>query len=403
MDTMEEKQPVELGRYGSAGLGLGLICTLVSIVLMFGTGSTAVGMQEGYIYGWSLLLMLTLGFFGLTLLHHTLRGKWGLPVMRIFEAGGSIYTIGLMAVLFLPILVQVWSGQTHLYPWTHPDFVRGDPALEFKTHYYLNATFFTVRFAIYFLSWLGLAAMMRRSSTRQDATGDIKEEQKRSTWGAIGLVWFFISATFAVTDWLMSLEPKWSSTMYGVWWAVQAGLAAISLTVILVAVNRNREPYKGLVTPNLTRDWGNLMLTLTMLWGYTSVSQYLIIWSGNLPEYTHYFVNRSHGGWNALGCALIFGQFFIPFFCLLTPRIKAVPMALARVAGWMLVMRIIEAFVLTTPAFADRPNPIPIWQDLLAVLGIGGLWLWAFSSVVRKSSLLPTYDVRLTEMEAHAH
>lgn len=397
MDVMTDRREANLGKHGMAGLAVGLICAVASIVLMMGGDKV---MAQSYIFGWSLFVALTLGFFGLTLLHHTLRGKWGLPVMRIFEAGGSVYTLGLMALLFIPVVIQMYGGNSPLYPWTHPDVVKGDAVLQFKSHY-LNNDFFVIRFVLFFLLWIGLAVMMRRSTIKQDANGDVKEEQKRSNFSAPGLVAFFLSITLAGTDWLMSLEPKWSSTMYGLWWAVQMGLAALSVTIIIIVTNRNREPYKGIVTPNLTRDLGNLMLTLTMLWGYTSVSQYLIIWSGNLPEYTHYFVNRSNGGWNAVGLALILGQFFIPFFALVMPRVKAVPTLLARVAGWVLVMRLIEAFVLAIPPF--RANPVPVWQDALVLLGVGGLWLWGFSSAVRKTSLLPSYDVRLTELEAHAH
>lgn len=399
MDIPVESGRANLGRYASAGLGVGLIATGVSIALFLSNDPV---MAQGYLFAWTFLMMFTLGFFGLTMLHHALRGKWGLPILRILEAGASVYTLGLMAILFIPVLVGVWNGHSPLYSWTDINTVAADPVLKFKSGY-LNPEFFTVRWAGFFLIWIWLAWMMRKSTLKQDATGEVREEQKRSARGAVGLVFFFLSATFAVTDWIMSLEPHWSSTMYGLWWCVQAGWAALAVVLLIVCSNRNREPYKGKVNPGLTRDLGNLGLTLTMLWGYTSISQYLIIWSGNLPEYTKYFVNRSNGNWNAAGFILIIGQFFVPFFALITPRIKAVPASLMKVAAWVLLMRLIEGYYLVMPAFGNRVTPMPHWQDIVALAGVAGLWVWAFSAAVKGADLMPSYDPRLTEKEAHAH
>lgn len=193
--------------------------------------------------------------------------------------------------------------------------------------------------------------------------------------------------------------------MYGVWTVIGSALGALALTTMIVTLSKDSAPYKGIVKPALTRDLGNLMFALTMLWGYTSISQYLIIWSGNLPEYTSYFVNRSQGGWNAIGMALVLGQFFIPFMALITPRTKAVAKSLALVSGWILVMRLLDTYQLVMPAFqlSTRPNPMPHWQDFVGVIGLGGLWVYAFSQGVKGAPLMPTYDARLTEADAHAH
>jgi hypothetical protein len=174
----------------------------------------------------------------------------------------------------------------------------------------------------------------------------------------------------------------------------------LAFITIVATLNKYKAPYAGLVTPNWTRDMGNLMLTFTMLWGYTSLSQYLIIWSGNLPEYISYYVHRSEGGWNAIGMANLLGQFFIPFFCLLSPRNKAQAGLLIKVCGFILAMRLLDMYYVIMPSM--RGNPMFTFWDVLALVGIGGLWTFAFSSAIGKAPLLPDYDPRLWEA-AHAH
>lgn len=404
METTIEKKSVDLGRYGRVGLLLGLVCGLASIVLSFSPSSMGRMMAQSYLFAFVFFVMLTLGFLGLTLLHHTLRGKWGLPVLRIFEAGGGAWTLGVMAVLFIPVLIPVLQGHSPLYEWSHAEAVAKDAILKHKEPY-LNPWGFAARFAIFFLFWMAISHGLRKSTVRQDESGNFAEEQRRTNWAAPGLVAFFLTITFAFTDWVMSLEPHWFSTIYGLWLGVGSALAAMALTTLIVTLNKDREPYKGLVTPALSRDWGNLLLAMTMLWAYTSISQYLIIWSGNLAEFTGYFKHRSENGWGVIGLITIIGQFFIPFMALVTPRTKAVAKSLALVCGWILVMRLFDVYQVVVPAFFNfgRPNPIPMWTDIVALVGIGGLWVWAFSTQIARASLLPNYDARLKEADAHAH
>jgi uncharacterized membrane protein YdcZ (DUF606 family) len=199
----------------------------------------------------------------------------------------------------------------------------------------------------------------------------------------------------------MSADVHWFSTMYGLWLVAAMCLGALAFVTIIVCVNGNREPYAAIMSPRLTRDLGNMLFTLTMLWGYTSLSQYLIIWSGNLPTQTIYYVHRSSGWWNGVGGAALLGQFFIPFFLLLSPRVKATPILLARVAGFILVMHLVDVYQVVLPIF--RPTAMPYWTDIVAFLGIGGIWLFGFASSLTKAPLLPTYDPRLLEADAHAH
>jgi len=327
-------------------------------------------------------------------------GKWGLPVMRILEAGASKRNFGLLAALFIPFIVSIGRGDGYLYKWSDPAVKATDKVIQFKEPY-LNLPFFLIRAALFFLLWMGLTGLLRRSTRKQDETGGMKETDRRSSWAAPGLVAFVLSITFAFTDWVMSLEPHWSSTIYGVWWVVGMALMAFAFVTIIATLNKDKAPYAGIVKPSWTRDMGNLLLTFTMLWGYTSLSQYLIIWSGNLGETISYYVQRSNNHWNAIGMATVLGQFFVPFFALLSPRVKAQSKLLAQICGWILVMRLLDMYYVVMPAMRDLP--LPSFWDLVAIVGIGGLWTWAFSGAVKEAPLLPAYDPRLTEVEAHAH
>lgn len=401
MSETHELSTFNLHRYKQAGLLLGLVGIAVLLGGMFFSGAeSSKAVWQAYLFGWVSWMSLSLGCLGLMLLKHCVNGKWGLPILRLMEAGASFTNFAILFVLFLPILSTVLMGKATLYPWADAAVRASDHTLHLK-EWYLNPVGFTIRAIIYFVLWMGLSAWLRASTLRQDQNRDDKERAFRTNLASPGLVVFMLTVTFAFTDWVMSLEPHWSSTIYGAWWAVGMGLMAFAFMTAVATLNKNREPYDGPVTSSWTRDMGNLMLAFTMLWGYTSLSQYLIIWSGNLPEFITYFVRRSEGSWNAVGFAVMLGQFFIPFFCLLSPRVKAQAPLLAKLCGWILVFRLVDMYYVIMPAMRGTPVPSP-W-DVVALLGVGGAWVYGFSASIAKAPLMPSYDPRLTEASAHAH
>lgn len=355
-------------------------------------------MQEtiwhSYLFGYIVWITLTLGCFGLMLFHHAIRGRWSAPVLRLYEAGAS--TLIPMAVLFLPILFVALPA---LYPWANAEIVRGDPVLEHKAAY-LNPTFFTIRTVIYFAFWIGFTLYLTRSSLLQDKTGDQRLMDKRASVSAFGIVLFVLSVTFAFTDWAMSLDPKWLSTVYGAWFVAAMGLAASSFVALLVTAQVNRKPYSDVVTPQLTRDIGNLMLTFTLLWAYLSLSQFLIIWAGNLPEEITYYKRRLSPGWNEMGSFLIAFQFLVPFIALLSGNTKRTPRLLMTVAIWILFMRVVDIFWVIVPAFRANFGIHPM--DIVAFVGIGIIWLGWFRWRVAQHPLLPRHEPRLQEVYEHA-
>jgi len=185
----------------------------------------------------------------------------------------------------------------------------------------------------------------------------------------------------------------------------------------LLCINANNQPFDGIITKKLTRDIGNMMFAFTMLWGYTTVSQFLIIWNGNLPEFTSYFSRRSSAihppgmeanHWGALGLLLILGKFFIPFFVLLAPRVKAKPERLMKITGFIFVIHFFDIMMLIIPSLSDRVkqgpiNPMANLTDLVAWLAVGSIWIAMFSMKTKKATLLPGYDHRLQEAKAHVH
>ncbi len=403
---------LDLGKRAPAASVVGIIGIIVCLVLMFSGGEAMkIQMMGSYMFGFIFWMGITLGFFGLSLLHNTVRGNWSVAIIRILEAGGGAVSFGAMFVLFLPIVANLKA----MYAWADPAKVAADRILKFKAPY-LNPTFFEIRLVGYFVLWAGLAWFLRKSAMRQEVSKDFKLEAGRSSWGAVGIVMFFLTCTFAVTDWVMSLEPHWSSTMFGTWSLISACLGALSLAVLIFCVNAHRAPYKDIMRPDLTKDLGNMLFVLTMLWGYTSLSQFLIIWNGNLPETTSYYQARSSNvepitsnfTWGAVGLICIVGQFFIPFFTLITPRTKKTAMNLAKAAGWIFCVHIVDIYQYIIPALPGGRGPSgpatpALLTDALAFVAIGGIWFFVFSSQAKKAPLLPTYDTRLQEAAQHAH
>jgi hypothetical protein len=392
----------------------GLVGALLTVGMMAAMFNPATQHQwmGSYLFGWAFWLSVSLGAFGLTLLHHTVRGQWTLSILRFLEGMASWQNFVALLVLFIPIL----ANPTVLYEWADPSHVTGDAVLMRKA-WFLQTPAWQIRIAFVLLSFALMAWGFRNSAMRQEKSHDFKLESGRSSWGAASLVYFFLASTLLWTDVGMSLEPHWSSTMYGPWQLIAGAGAALAFCITLLCINANNQPFDGIITKKLTRDIGNMMFAFTMLWGYTTVSQFLIIWNGNLPEFTSYFSRRSSAihppgmeanHWGALGLLLILGKFFIPFFVLLAPRVKAKPERLMKITGFIFVIHFFDIMMLIIPSLSDRVkqgpiNPMANLTDLVAWLAVGSIWIAMFSMKTKKATLLPGYDHRLQEAKAHVH
>ena len=252
-----------------------------------------------------------------------------------------------------------------------------------------------------FALWMFAANYLRRSSRAQDDSKDPALAQKRTNFAAPGIVFFVLSVTLFVTDLIMSMSPHWYSTMFRPIFVVGPVLANLALYTLILCRNADYKPLNKIITPDLTKDLGNWMFTFTLLWAYFNFSQYLIIWNGNLPSTVGYYYARSVQQWNVIGGILIVCHFFVPFFALLAPRVKASTRALTAVCVWILIFRFVDVYYTIAPMYRAN-GPMPVLSDALAFLGVGGIWFFFFGSQLRGASIYPLHDMRLLEATEHA-
>jgi len=290
-----------------------------------------------------------------------------------------------MTILFLPIVLGIHS----LYEWSHKEVVAQDIILQHKSPY-LNPTFFIVRAAGYFTLWLIMGWLLNRWSAEQDRTGDPSIIKRFQQLSGPGLIIYALTITFASTDWVMSLEPHWFSTIYGMMFMVGQTLTTLAFVIAVLALLADTPPLSNFLKPEILNDLGNLLFAFIMLWAYLSFSQYIIIWSGNLPEEIPWYLRRSRGGWQWIAVALALFHFAIPFFLLLIRRYKRRTRVISAIAVAVVVMRLVDLMWLVVPA--HEPAFHVHWLDLATLAGIGGLWVTGFSRQLRKRSLLPLGD-----------
>lgn len=394
----ERRGKITVESLGPIGLFLGGLGVLGLIVMMFSGGMKG-DIVPSYLFAFTFWAGITIGALTLTVLYHVVRGKWMLPTFRLLEVASSVPMLLLIAALGLPILYTVITRNPVIYQWLDPTYANGD-AIVSKKLSYLNPTFWTIRFVFYFAMWILFSWWFRYSSMKQERTGDLNELVKRNNTAGFAFVLMTFSLNFAVTDWVMSADGHFSSTMYGLWAGVSFCIGAFSLVVWIANANGDREPYKSILKPMNMRDMGNILFVLTMLWAYTGLAQYLIIWSGNLPDTSFYYVERSKAGWEVVGAATIFGQFFIPFIMLLTPRNKKLTRNLAIVAAFMWFVHIIDQFQFVLPAFRHT-GPMPTPFDILAFCSMGLLWIGVFGTMLKKTCLVPLFDRRMEMEDVH--
>ncbi len=358
---------------------------------------------RAYLMGFVFVAGLALGCLALLMLHHMVGGGWGFVVQRLLESGTR--TFPLLAALFIPLAFGVHS----LYEWSHAETVAADAILKHKSPY-LNTPFFYGRTVFYFAVWIGLAYILNKWSAKLDETKNNQVIRHMQYVSGAGLLLYGLTVTFAAVDWVMSLEPHWFSTMYGLLFIVGQGVTALAFLVILLKHLSPYAPYAEIVRPQHFHDYGNLMLAFVMLWAYTAFSQFLIIWSGNLPEENVWYLHRMGHGWQYWAAFLLAFHWAVPFVVLLSRKSKRRAQTLAVVAAWLLLMRLADLFWLIAPApkHGEEAQALAFqWPYMVAPLGIGGIWLWYFLGQLKTRPLMPEGDERFVEhlnrMHAHEH
>jgi len=350
---------------------------------------------QAYLLGWTFWTGIGIGSLALLMLQHLTGGGWGLVIRRVLEA--ATRTLPAMAILFVPVII----GAHDIYhEWMDPEEVEKHPAVQFKARY-LNLPFFTVRTVVYFAVLLALMFFLNRWSLAQDRTADNRSTKNMRLLSGPGMVLLIFTVTFASVDWYMSLEPEWFSTIYGFIWVGAWSLSALAFVIAVMANLSQQEPMRRIVAPLHFHDLGKLLLALVMLWAYFAFSQFLIIWSGNLPEETSYYLKRIYGAWGFVIVTIGILHFGAPFLFLLSRELKRKPGRLVFVALLILLMRMIDLLWVLVPAFGKEHRWI--WFDVIALIGFGGLWLAYFTWQLNKRSLIPINDPQFESVMEQAH
>jgi hypothetical protein len=346
---------------------------------------------------------IALGCLSIVMIQHLSGGAWGLVIRRVLES--ATRTFPLWVVLFLPLIL----GMGSIWIWANQDALARDPKLhEIVQHKatYLNVPFFLIRAALYFVIWLGLSYFLNRWSREQDETGEKSIQRRLQNLSGPGLVLVGGTVTFASVDWLMSLDPHWFSTIFGILVLGGQALSAMSFVITVMFLLSNYKPMSEVLTPKHFHDLGKLLLAFVMLWAYFAFSQFLIIWSGNLPEETTWYLSRLTGGWKAVAGLLILLHFALPFLLLLPRSFNRNARVLSMVAGLILVVRYVDMFWLIGPGGHDvngkHTGGLHVsWMDFVAPLGLGGIWIWFFIWQLKRRPLMPINDPGLEQALNH--
>lgn len=380
-----------LGRVQKQGFLWGAIGAILFIVfgLIGGARHGFEGWQalfRSYLFAYVYWFCIPMGSMAILMLHHLTSGRWGYPLRRIFEAGSR--TIYLMIVLFIPIAI----GVPKLYSWARPAEVAADPILQAK-RWFLNVPGFYVRVIIYFAILALIVTLLNKWSRAQDETADLKYKGRMGALSGPGIILWGLICSAASVDWVMSLEPHWFSTIYGMLFIMVEVLAAMSFAVFVLRMLADQEPIKDAVDAPRFNDLGNLMLTFLMLWAYLSFDQLLIVWAGNLKDEIPWYTQRAFGSWAVVGVILIIFHFFVPFFLLLQRNIKKRLRRLSWVAFLLIALTLIDVYWIVVPSYEPHGPRVHL-LDIFAIVGIGGIWLGAFIAQLKRLPLLPLHDPR---------
>jgi hypothetical protein len=390
--------PAAAASLATRWLGLGVVAAIAA-----GAGAFVASpfFFRGYLIGYMLVLGFSLGSMALLMLGHLTGGNWWMIGRRVMEA--AVGNLPLVTVLFLP----VWLGRHYLYPWLDPVYVAAHHSVASKSGY-LNEQFWTIRAVIYFAIWNLWALGLRGGSLKQDSDASPRVWQKLKVWAAPGMLVYGLTITLASTDWVMSLDPTWYSTIFGMFFMISEMLSVMALMIVILCTLRDYAPYDRVLGPDKLHDYGKLMLTFTMVWAYFSFSQWLIIWAGNLPEEITWYLYRIRGGWQTVALSLVLLQFTLPFLLLLSRELKRDARKLVPVALLVLVMRYVDLYWLVAPSpfpgtGIDAHHLTYHWTYFAAPLALISIWLGSFFWQLGRRPLLVVTEPMLPRLWEPSH
>jgi len=346
-----------------------------------------------YLYAFLFWSSASLGSMGLLLLYHVVGGYWGLAIRRPLEA--AVGNVSMVALAFVPLVFGIKT----LYLWARLEVVALDPLLQHKA-IYLNENSWVIRSIFYLAVWMVTARSLIILSRREDEDPGGPSEFRLQQLAPVGLILYVLTVTFASMDWGMSLEPHWISTIYGLVFIMGQAIIGLALSVLTLATFRESREIREVLVPAHFHDIGTLTFAFVMLWAYMALSQFLIIWSANIPEEVHWFQHRLHGGWEYLGLFVIAFQFIFPFFALLSRTVKRNPEVLAKVAIALLAVRVVDMYWTIVPSL--YPHSIHFHLlDICALAGLGGVWVSRYLDNLASSELFPDHIASQLEGAKH--
>jgi len=370
-------------------LAIGVVALTLSVIGAFFNPDQ---FYRSYLWTYMFFIGLPLGATALLMLQYLSGGAWGVVIRRPCEA--AMRTMPLLMLLFFPIVI----GIPHLYSWSHPGIVAHDRLLQHKQAY-LNLPFFLGRALVYFAGWSLISLALYKWSGDQDR-GDARAGGRLAAISGPGLIFYGFSVTFMAIDWVLSINPHWFSTIFGLLFIAGEGLSAVAFLICVLVILSSRPPMAEVLTHRHLHDVGKLMLAFVMVWAYFSFSQLLVIWSGNLPDEIPWYIRRFGGGWQYIGVALVLLQFALPFALLLSRDLKRNFKLLRAVAIVVIAMRFVDLYWIVAPDFQGAQFTVS-WMDFLLPIGLGGIWLGWFLWQLAQRPLMPVGDPHLEEALEH--
>ena len=396
MENLDLMAPPVLKTIQRRSLVVGLIFAAISVA---GAFTRPDEFFRGYLLGFMAWLGVTLGSMAILMIRHLTGGGWGMVIRRIL--GAAMRCVPLMALLFVPILF----GLPKLYVWARPLDSVADKHLgehlQQITKTYLTAHGFIIRAVIYFGIWNLLSFFLTKWSAQQDHPPVRDNSARFQILSGPGLILYAFTISFAAIDWVMSIDPSWISTIYGLLVLIGEILSAMCFAVVVERILIKYKPMSEILKPDYVHDHGKWMLTFVMVWAYFAFSQWLIIWAGNLPEEITWYMKRLNGGWGYVGLFLVLFHFAVPFVFLLSRPFKRDVTKLVWLAVWLMLMRYLDLFWMIEPNFSGRLDVT--WADVVVPVAMGGLWLACFFHKLNSMPLLPAYDVFAKEVLEPAH
>jgi hypothetical protein len=375
---------------------VGLVFGVIAVILAFIQPQQ---FYRAYLLGFMLWLGVALGSMAILMIRHLTGGGWGMVIRRIL--GAAMRTVSLLAVLFIPVILGIHK----LYIWAQPLDQIADKHLrehlEDITKTYLTTNGFIGRAIFYFAIWNLLSFLLTKWSKETDHPGSPDHTGRFKAIAGPGLILYGFTISFAAIDWVMSLDPSWISTIFGLVVLIGQVLSAMCFAVVVERILFNYTPMSEMLKPDFVHDHGKWMLAFTMVWAYFNFSQWLIIWAGNLPSEITFYMTRLHGGWASIGLMLVIFGFAVPFAILLSRPFKRDIRKLVWLAVWMLLIRYVDMFWIIEPNFSKTLSVT--LADIVVPIAIGGFWLSYFFYNLRALPLLPAYDPSAGEVLEPAH